>query len=106
MTTAPTPLPGFQDFMLTRLLPLCFSLPLNPSFQPKDAQARQALQEIAGLQKVIYAKLGDRTLSWLRGEGGQGPGQGVGEEYVQALKGQGSKQWREWFVRFVSRKGV
>src|SRR5215471_5134229 len=46
-------LPGFAHFMITRFSPLCWALPVTPSFNSKDAQAKQVLAEAAGLQKVI-----------------------------------------------------
>ncbi|RMZ85317.1 hypothetical protein DV738_g61, partial [Chaetothyriales sp. CBS 135597] len=59
-------LPGFDQFMITRFSPLCWAMPSNPTFNSKDAQARQVLTEAAALQKTIYLKLGDRYLDWMR----------------------------------------
>lgn len=59
-------LPGFDRFMMSRFSPLCWAVPMNPTFNSKDAQARQVLAEAAALQKSILEKTGSEYLSWLR----------------------------------------
>ena len=67
--TGPQPmLPGFDQFMMTRFSPLCWALPTNPSFNSKDAQARQALSEAANLQKIIYTKTGAAVFELAEGQ--------------------------------------
>ena len=98
-TTPREALDGFPEFMLSTIMPLCFGLPLNDSFEARDAHGRSVLGEIAGLQKVIYGKLGERSLTWLRQD------RGLGEDYIEKLRTGTGKEWRDWFVKFVSRKG-
>ncbi|KAI9817832.1 MAG: pre-tRNA nuclear export protein [Pycnora praestabilis] len=110
INTAPNPtptLPGFDHFMITRFSPLCWALPTHPSFNPKDPQAKQALSEIAALQRVIYAKTGQAFVSWLRevelrGMGVEGE---VAEEYLRALGGLDGRGFKAFFQGFVGRKG-
>jgi len=59
-------LPGFDDFMMTTFSPLCWAVPSNPNFDPKDAQGKQVLGEAAALQKAIYIKVGQSYLDYLR----------------------------------------
>ncbi|PGH09350.1 exportin-T [Blastomyces parvus] len=92
-------LPGFAQFMITRFSPLCWSLPMTPTFNPKDAQAKQVLGEAAGLQKVIYSKTGQEYIEWLRGR--ELPGLGMGgdliDEYVGSLEQLDAKGFRQFF---------
>ena len=92
-------LPGFGQFMITRLSPLCWALPATPSFNSKDAQAKQVLAEAGGLQRTIYAKTGVEYLQYLRDR--ELPGMGMGadlvEEFVGALGRLDMKGFRQFF---------
>lgn len=92
-------LPGFGQFMITRLSPLCWALPATPSFNSKDAQAKQVLAEAGGLQRTIYAKTGMEYLQYLRDR--ELPGMGMGadlvEEFVGALGRLDMKGFRQFF---------
>lgn len=102
-------LPGFKQFMMTRFSPLCWAMPSNPNFNPKDGQSRQVLQEAGGLQKVLYAKIGDDYITYLRNtelptvglQGGP-----MMEEFFQKLKTLDLKSWKSWFAKFVSSGGA
>ncbi|KAK2751615.1 pre-tRNA nuclear export protein [Onygenales sp. PD_40] len=98
-------LPGFAQFMITRFSPLCWSLPMTPAFNPKDAQAKQVLGEAAGLQKVIYSKTGQEYVDWLRAR--ELPGLGMGgdlvNEYVGSLEQLDAKGFRQFFQSFIQR---
>ena len=99
-SAAPQPsLPGFDQFMMTRFSPLCWAIPTNPSFEPKDAQGRQALGEAAGLQKAIYTKIGQEYLTWVRDVElkGMGMNSGMMEEYLRALSTLDGKAFRHFF---------
>ncbi|TDZ29419.1 Exportin-T [Colletotrichum spinosum] len=53
-------IPGFDRFMIERFHPLCWEVFQDPNFKPhKDAQSKQVLNEIAGLEQAIYMKTGD-----------------------------------------------
>ena len=97
--TAQPSLPGFDRFMMERFSPLCWALPSNPNFNPKDAQGRQVLGEAAGLQKAIYAKTGQEYLTWLRDV--ELPGTGMNEatinEYLNVLITSDPKKFRKFF---------
>lgn len=67
-TGAPTPaIPGFDQFMIERFHPACFEVLQDPQFNPsKDAQSKQVLNEIAGLEQAIYVKTGDVFINHLQ----------------------------------------
>lgn len=92
-------LPGFGQFMITRFSPLCWALPATPSFNSKDAQAKQVLSEAGGLQRTIYLKTGVEYLEYLRTQ--ELPGMGMGadliEEFVSALARLDLKGFRGFF---------
>ncbi|EGE01769.1 tRNA exportin [Trichophyton equinum CBS 127.97] len=104
-TQQETALPGFAQFMITRFSPLCWALPMNSSFNSKDAQAKQVLGEAAAMQKVIYSKTGPEYLQWLRTS--ELPGMGMGEdlinEYVSSLEQLDVKAFRQFFQAFIQR---
>ena len=102
-TPAPT-LPGFDQFMMARLSPLCWTLPASSSFNPKDAQARQVLQEAASLQKVIYLKTGPAYLAYLKDQElrNMGMGDPMIEEYLAKLTTFDIKDWRKYWTGVVT----
>ncbi|KAI9847879.1 MAG: pre-tRNA nuclear export protein [Thelocarpon superellum] len=106
-TSAPTTttLPGFTEFMITRLSPVCWALASNPDFNPKDAQSRQVLSEAAALQKTIYAKTGPAFVSYLKDVWFPSlqlaAGSDVVEEYLRNLQTRDVRAFRQFFVTFV-----
>ena len=92
-------LPGFNRFMMERFSPLSWALPMNPNFDPKDAQGRQVLGEAAGLQKAIYAKTGQEYLTWLRDM--EMPRMGIGNDtindYLGMLCNSDTKGFQQFF---------
>jgi exportin-T len=53
-------IPGFGQFMIDRFDRACWEVMLDVGFKPhSDAQSRQLLGEIAGLEQIIYSKTGD-----------------------------------------------
>ena len=100
LTTTPQPtLLGFDNFMMTQLSPLCWAIPATPNFDTKDAQGKQLLGEAAGLQRAIYAKVGQAYLSWLRDVELKGMGMNENNigEYVNALLSMDVKGFRQFF---------
>lgn len=65
---APAPaIPGFDQFMIDRFHATCWEVMQNPSFRPsQDAQTKQILTEIAGLEQMIYTKTGDMFIQQLQ----------------------------------------
>lgn len=100
-TTVPSQaaLPGFGQFMITRLSPLCWALPATPSFNSKDALAKQVLAEAGGLQRTIYGKTGMDYLEYLRNQ--ELPSMGMGteliDEFSSALSRLDLKGFRQFF---------
>ena len=99
-TRTTTTLPGFSGFMMTRFSPLCWILPATPSFNAKDAQARQVLAEAALLQRTIYSKLGPEYVEYLRvnelpGMVGMSPE--LIQEFLSALEQLDTKTFRQFF---------
>lgn len=102
-------LPGFKEFMMTRFSPLCWSMPANPNFNPKDGQARQVLMEAAALQKTIFAKNGEAYITYLRNTELPNVGLQGGpmmEDFFSKLATMDVKSWRSWFAKFVSSGGA
>ncbi|KAL5335793.1 Exportin-T [Aspergillus crustosus] len=98
-------LPGFGQFMITRFSPLCWALPATPTFNSKDAYAKQVLAEAGGLQRTIYSKTGMEYIEYLRDR--ELPGMGMGgdlvEEYVGTLSQSDLKGFRQFFPSFIQR---
>ena len=92
-------LPGFDRFMIERFSPLCWALPSNREFNPKDAQGKQVLGEAASLQKAIYTKTGQEYLTWLREVELRGVGMDdvTTNEYTQALCDFDVRHFRQFF---------
>ncbi|RMZ84500.1 hypothetical protein DV737_g1088, partial [Chaetothyriales sp. CBS 132003] len=105
--TAQPALPGFDQFMIARFSPLCWAMPSNPSFNSKDAQARQVLTEAAALQKTIYLKLGDRYLNWMRDNELRrtGMSDAMVNEFLAKLSGMDMKAYRGWVAKFITNGG-
>ncbi|OAQ70095.2 exportin-T [Pochonia chlamydosporia 170] len=85
-TGNPTPaIPGFDRFMLDRFHSVCWEVMRNPSFRPaQDAQTKQVLTEIAGLEQTIYTKTGDVFIQEL--QNGLFPSLGInGDEFLRSL---------------------
>lgn len=60
-------IPGFDQFMIDRFHPACWEVIKDPQFNPgKDAQTKQVLNEIAGLEQAIYTKTGDAFINNLQ----------------------------------------
>lgn len=105
---APQPaLPGFDQFMITRFSPLCWALPTNPAFNSKDAQARQALSEAAGLQKTIYLKTGQQYLSWLQENElrTMGMNDSMIADYLSKLATMDFRGFKAFFAKFIAQGG-
>lgn len=92
-------LEGFDQFMMSRFSPLCWALPSNPSFDSKDAQGKQVLNEAALLQKAIYSKTGQAYLTYLREIelSGMGMSSDIIEEYLGALTTSDSRGFQVYF---------
>ncbi|KAF6807097.1 exportin-t protein [Colletotrichum musicola] len=67
---SPNPtIPGFDRFMIDRFHPLCWEVFQDPNFRPRhDAQSKQVLNEIAGLEQAIYVKTGDMFIQHLQSQ--------------------------------------
>ncbi|KAL8329411.1 hypothetical protein RB597_004922 [Gaeumannomyces tritici] len=60
-------IPGLDQFMIDRFHPVCWEVIKDPHFNPgKDAQTKQVLNEIAGLEQAIYTKTGEAFINNLQ----------------------------------------
>lgn len=90
---APSPsIPGFDSFVIDRFHATCWDVLRDPQFRPgKDAQSRQVLNEIAGLEQTIYIKTGDAFIQHLHQtllpqlSSSSGDGSNGGQEFIQML---------------------
>lgn len=93
------PLSGFENLMTERFSLLCWEIPYTSGFNPKDAQGRAVLGEIASLQKMLYLKLGESFLDSLKGAIFPRIGVSRGtEEYCDSLRQTDVKQFKAFFV--------
>lgn len=84
---------------MERFSPLCWALPSNSDFNPKDAQGRQVLGEAAALQKTIFTKTGQQYLNYLRDVElrGMGMDESTINDYIGALCTLDQKGFRQYF---------
>ncbi|KAI5465474.1 armadillo-type protein [Mariannaea sp. PMI_226] len=85
-TGAPNPaIPGFDQFMIDRFHSTCWEVMRDPSFRPlQDAQTKQIVIEIAGLEQIIYTKTGEVFIQQL--QNGLFPSMGIdGDGFLRSL---------------------
>ncbi|SCV74530.1 BQ2448_7559 [Microbotryum intermedium] len=63
-----SPVPGFERFLYTSAIPICFQVPLDPTFDLLDAQSFQMMGEIASLLKGLHLKRGDEFVQFMMAE--------------------------------------
>jgi len=104
--TSPSPaFPGFDQFLIERFHPICWDVLREPAFKPaKDAQAKQVLNEVAGLEQMIYLKTGDLFVNHLQQV--FFPGLGVdGSEYIEKMKSSADRKiFAGFLVKFLGQR--
>ncbi|KAF3937224.1 Exportin-T [Dactylella cylindrospora] len=97
------PIPGFDRFMIT-FSEISWGVPANSAFDAKDAQSKLVLAEVATLQKVIYGRTGTNFVTYLRGTYFPSINfpEHAAEEYLLALQGLDSKNFKKFFQNFVT----
>ncbi|KAI9886729.1 MAG: hypothetical protein M1823_001438 [Watsoniomyces obsoletus] len=103
-----TPIPGFNNFMITRFSTVCWTALSSPGFNPRDATSRQVAGEIASLQKTIYVKTGLEFITHLRDVSfpEMGLEMSMAEEYLNALQIRDLKAFRAFFLQFVTKNAA
>ncbi|KAM0750236.1 Exportin-T [Meredithblackwellia eburnea MCA 4105] len=61
----PSPVPGFEQFLYSHAVALCFKVPLMPSFDYSDAQSFQVIGEISTFLKQLYQKRGAEFVEFM-----------------------------------------
>lgn len=104
-TSVSAVIPGFNRFMIERFTAVSWALPTNPAFNPRDAQTRQVVLEIATVQKTIFDKTGQDYVAYLRDMyfPGMQLGNDAADEYLRALQNNDLKAFRQFFLRFIQR---
>lgn len=100
---------GFADTFLTWILqnviPLAFEIPFNPRFNLEDARSSDALQEMAALERALYAALGPQFEQYLMAQLPVTSLQctpDVVAQYIEGLKsGSSAKQWKKFKSEFL-----
>lgn len=84
-TGSPAPVfPGFDQYLIDRFHSVCWEAVQDPRFQPRDAQARSVLMEVASLEQAIYTKTGQAFIAHLQAT--LFPSLGLdGEEFLRAM---------------------
>ena len=109
VVASPQPsLPGFDSFMMSRFSPLCWAVPMNRAFNPKDAQARQVLAEAAVLQKTIYGKTGQEYILWLQDYllRNMNMNTEMTNEYLSNLVKLDQRSFKTYFRNFTTKSGA
>lgn len=98
--------PGFQQFTLEHMSRICWEIPAKPSFNPKDAQLRLLLGDIAILQHTIYEVHRELYLRFLAESYFPSIGlpQNYCAEYIQQLGGGAAdpRAFKKFFIQFIS----
>ena len=101
---APAPtVPGFDTFIIQRFSPLSWSILSSPTFNFKNAQARNVLGEAATLQWTILRKTGAQYEAYLRDTEMRNMGlqDAIMDEYIRHLQAKEVKEFKKFFVNFV-----
>lgn len=98
---------GFDQYMISRFSPLSWAMASDTNFNRTDAQARQVLQEAAGLQKALYQKNGEAYLTWLRDNElrNMGMSDNMISEYLGTLSTQETRAFKTFFAKFIAQAG-
>lgn len=98
--------PGFEQFTFEHMSRICWEIPAKPSFNPKDAQLRLLLGDLATLQHSIYEVYGENYLRFLAENYFPSIGlpQNYCVEYVQQLGGgtPDARAFKKFFIQFIS----
>ena len=105
-TGAPAPvIPGFDQFIIDQFHTACWDVLRDPNFRPfNDAQAKQILNEISGLQQTIYLKTGDKFVQHVQNVTFAQLGID-GTEYLRALTNKDRKVMIAYFERLLKGGG-
>ncbi|CCG80882.1 Exportin-T [Taphrina deformans PYCC 5710] len=93
-----TPLDGFDQFLYSTIIPLCFEVPAKPAFNLKDATTAQVVAEIATVQKSIVSIQGPSCIQKYLNGVGLGPEKV--NEYGIALQTMDQKRFKAFFKQF------
>lgn len=103
---APSPsLPGFDQFVIQQLNPVCWDVLRDQQFQPaSDAQAKHILVEIAGLLQTIYSKTGNMFIEHLQIS--YFPSLGMdGFGFIQSMTTTDKKAFSTFLQAFLKQRG-
>lgn len=105
-TGAPAPvIPGFDQFIIDQFHTACWDVLRDPNFRPfSDAQAKQILNEISGLQQTIYIKTGDKFVQHVQNVTFAQLGMDA-TDYLRALTNKDRKVMIAYFERLLKSGG-
>ncbi|KAG9047337.1 pre-tRNA nuclear export protein [Tulasnella sp. UAMH 9824] len=95
--------PGFEQLIYDRLIPLAFSIPLSPGFNWKDGLTIQVTNEIGVMLKATYKARGQEVLDFLANSflPSQNAPQETIVELVTKLQSEDQKAFRKYFTAFL-----
>ncbi len=106
-TLSPSPaIPGFDRFLIERFHPVCWDVLRDPEFRPvTDAQVKQVLSEIAGLEQTIYLKTGSMFIEHLQQS--FFPSLGIdGADFIRSMTTSADrKQFANFLQAFLKQRG-
>ncbi|KAI9591539.1 armadillo-type protein [Syncephalis fuscata] len=98
-----TTLAGFDQFIYSEIIPVCFEVPINPAFNFSDGQTQLAFGELATALKLAHEKQGNQLLQYLQNvyfPSIQCPTE-LAQEIFQALEQLDVKQFRTFYKNFI-----
>ncbi|KAI8578810.1 hypothetical protein K450DRAFT_245632 [Umbelopsis ramanniana AG] len=100
-----TPVVGFSQYIYESVLPVCFEVPMNVSFNIGDGQALLVFGEISGIQKTMYTKQSVEYVEYIRNvffPSIQCP-PAISEEYCQAIQQLDLRDFKKYFQSFIQK---
>jgi exportin-T len=97
---------GFNDqFIFEQYTRVCWELPSKPGFDIRDAQTRLVVSEAAALQRAIYERKGPVYVTYLSNQYFPSIGlpENMAQDYLGNLSQLTSKDFKKYFIDFLSR---
>ncbi|KAI9891777.1 MAG: pre-tRNA nuclear export protein [Vezdaea aestivalis] len=91
-------LPGFKAFCFETLVPLCWSMPSDPSFDVRAPQFRLVLNEIATLHQTMYGAYHEEFIERTQQVVGSSISESKIDPFIYEVKKMNDRDFRRWFL--------